>query len=128
DEPTAELDEQGTESIVSVLKDLKAKGKTIILTEHKFSRFRDLADRLVVMEGGRIRASGPPDQVAAEESVRRILLPDFSGIRDCSVPAPQNGNKPLISVPGLEHFYGDVPALRGVNLEILPGEFIAIVG
>jgi len=128
DEPTAELDEQGTESIVSVLKDLKAKGKTIILTEHKFSRFRDLADRLVVMEGGRIRASGPPDQVAAEESVRRILLPDFSGIRDFSVPAPQNGNKPLISVQGLEHFYGDVPALRGVNLEILPGEFIAIVG
>jgi len=54
DEPTAELDEEGTAGIVSVLLDLKAHGKTILLTEHKYSHFRDLVDRLVVMEGGEV--------------------------------------------------------------------------
>ncbi|MDD1715577.1 MAG: energy-coupling factor transporter ATPase [Methanolinea sp.] len=128
DEPTAELDERGTESILSILRDLKTRGKTIILTEHKFARFRDLIDRLVVLEEGRIRSMGPSDSIEWDEYVRGVLFPDFSGIRDFAIPAMPPDRPPLITVRGLEYRYGDIPALRGVNLEIQPGEFIAIVG
>ncbi|MCU0632307.1 MAG: ATP-binding cassette domain-containing protein [Methanolinea sp.] len=128
DEPTAELDERGTKSIVSVLKNLKAEGKTIILTEHKFSHFRDLVDRLVVMDMGKVRSLGTPEDLVGDEFVKGVILPDFSGIQDFSLPAHPPDPAPVVSVKDLVHCYGDVPALRGVSLDITPGEFIAIVG
>ncbi|HRS91962.1 MAG TPA: ATP-binding cassette domain-containing protein [Methanolinea sp.] len=128
DEPTAELDEEGTASIVSVLRDLKAQGKTILLTEHKYSHFRDLVDRLVVMEGGRFRAIGTPCELITDRSVAEIVIPDFSGIRSSFPCRPHEGENPVISVRDLEFLYGDVPALAGVSLDVYPGEFVAIVG
>lgn len=128
DEPTAELDEEGTASIVSVLLDLKAHGKTILLTEHKYCHFKDLVDRLVVMEGGRFQAIGPPSSLVTDRSVAEILIPDFSGIRRLFPARPPETGDPVISVRNLEYLYGDVPALAGVSLDICPGEFVAIVG
>ncbi len=128
DEPTAELDERGTDSIISILRDLKARGKTIILTEHKFARFRDLVDRLVVLEEGRIRSMGPPDSISGDDYVKKVIYPDFTGIRDFSAPVLSSDRPPLITTRDLEFTYGEVPALRGVNLSIQAGEFIAIVG
>jgi energy-coupling factor transport system ATP-binding protein len=128
DEPTAELDERGTDSIISILRDLKARGKTIILTEHKFARFRDLVDRLVVLEEGRIRSMGPPDSISGDDYVKGVIYPDFTGIRDFSIPALPSDRPPLLTTRDLEFMYGEVSALRGVNLSIQAGEFIAIVG
>lgn len=128
DEPTAELDERGTESIISVLRELKAKGKTIILTEHKFSRFRPIVDRMVVMDAGKIRAIGIPGSIIGDDFVRRVVFPDFSGIRDGSARLPSPGGEPVVSVRDLGHAYGEVQALRGISLDIFPGEFIALVG
>ncbi|MCQ8893099.1 MAG: energy-coupling factor transporter ATPase [Methanolinea sp.] len=128
DEPTAELDEEGTQSIVAVLKALKAGGKTILFTEHKFSPFKSLVDRLVVMERGKFLAMGLPDALLADRAVKDSVMPDFSGIRDTSPSLPSSGKSPVISVRELEFLYGDVPALAGVSLDICPGEFVAIVG
>ncbi len=128
DEPTSELDEHGTTSIVEILKDLKSRGKTIILVEHKFSRMRELADLLVIMEEGRIRYSGPPDQALADDHFRSILIPDFEGIGGRPAAASPVESAPIISVRALHHFYGEIPALLGVDLDIFPGEFLAIVG
>ena len=58
DEPTAELDEQGTTSIFELLKKLKSEGKTIILVEHKFTRMREMVDTLVIIEGGEVTVHG----------------------------------------------------------------------
>jgi len=130
DEPTSELDEQATRRIAAILSDLKAEGKTILLVEHKFSRFREMIDTLVVMENGRIRASGNPQTVLDDPSVRSIVIPDFSGIKKPgahvynSLPA----SRPAISTSDLRYSYDDIPALDGINLEIHAGEFVAIVG
>lgn len=128
DEPTAELDERGTESIISVLKDLKAGGKTIVLTEHKFTKFRDLIDQMIVMDTGRIRALGKPGDLIADEFVKGVIFPDYSGIREGSSDSPPDEQQPLVSIKDLEHAYGEVQALKGVSLDIFPGEFVAIVG
>jgi energy-coupling factor transporter ATP-binding protein EcfA2 len=154
DEPTSELDEHGTSSIVEILKDLKSRGKTIVLVEHKFSRMRELADLLVIMEEGRISYSGPPDAALANDHLRSILIPDFEGVRKepagepirsglpgaatlasgeqpAGITPPEAAPEetaPVISVHGLHHFYGEIPALLGVDLDIYPGEFLAIVG
>jgi energy-coupling factor transporter ATP-binding protein EcfA2 len=126
DEPTSELDEQGTENIVSLLKDLKAQGKTILLVEQKFRKMAGLVDRLVILEDGKIRTEGIPASVLEDEVARRILIPDFSGIRNGCVK--NEGVTPVIHTEGLTFSYGEGEALSGVDLDIYPGEFVAIVG
>jgi len=126
DEPTSELDEKGTDSIVSLLKELKSQGKTILLVEQKYPRLASLVDRLVVLENGRIRTEGVPDQVLSDDVARRTLIPDFSGIRTEKVL--ERRKPPIIRTEGLFFSYGDEEALSCVDLEIAPGEFVAIVG
>jgi energy-coupling factor transport system ATP-binding protein len=134
DEPTSELDEHATERIVSILQNLKSQGKTILLVEHKFSHFREIIDTLVIMEQGKISAMGTPSDLFADERLRKIVLPDFSGIREIksgsgTTPSfPIGARDPIISVQDLSYSYGDILAIDSLNLSIYPGEFIAIVG
>ncbi|MDD1718990.1 MAG: energy-coupling factor transporter ATPase [Methanoregulaceae archaeon] len=127
DEPTSELDEHGTTSILGILKDLKARGRTILLVEHKFQRMQEIVDTLIVMEGGSIRAKGQPADLLGDPGIRQIVVPDFAGIRQ-NGRAAGAGPVPVISLDRLSHSYGDIPALTDVSLSISPGEFVAIVG
>ncbi len=126
DEPTSELDEQGTESIVRLLADLKAQGKAILLVEQKFSKMAGLVDRIVVLENGRIRTEGPPGTVLQDEVARRTLIPDFTGLR--TGMRGGNGDSPIIRTEGLTFSYGEGEALSGIDLTITSGEFVAFVG
>jgi len=129
DEPTSELDEHATQRIVSILKRLREQGKTLLIVEHKFSHFQEIVDTLVVMEHGTIAAAGAPGEVLKDDRIRRMVIPDFSGIRKGSAPAiPAGGTVPAIDVRHLSYSYGTVPALHDVNLTVAPGEFVAIVG
>jgi energy-coupling factor transport system ATP-binding protein len=131
DEPTSELDEHATFRIVEILKNLKDKGKTILLVEHKYRHFAALVDTLVVMENGEISAAGTPEEVLVDERMRKIVTADFSGFRSAShAPAgPGKGSgDPVISVDNLSFAYGDIGALDTINLKIHAGEFLAIVG
>ena len=61
DEPTASMDHTSEEEIKKRLAAF-GKGKTMIIVTHRTSLL-DLAERLIVMDGGRIVADGPKDQV-----------------------------------------------------------------
>jgi ATPase components of various ABC-type transport systems, contain duplicated ATPase len=127
DEPTSELDEHATRRIVSILASLKEQGKTLLIVEHKYAHFRELADTIVVMEHGRISAIGTPDEVLRDERIHRIVIPDFSGIRNVPAPAPK-GAGPAIEIKNLSYSYEEVCALNNLSLTINRGEFVAIVG
>ncbi len=127
DEPTSELDEEGTASIVRLLSELKSQGKAILIVEQKFPKLEGLVDRIVVLEDGRIRVDGPPAIVLTDEVARRTLIPDFSGIRT-GIRQADNGNDPIIQTRGLTFKYDELEALSGVDISIAPGEFVAIVG
>ena len=59
DEATSALDPEATESILSLLKELNRKlGITIILITHEMAVVKRIADRVAVMEGGRIAEEG----------------------------------------------------------------------
>jgi len=61
DEPTSSMDHSSEEDIKHRLGAF-SKGKTVLLVSHRTSLL-DLADRIIVMDGGRIMADGPKDQV-----------------------------------------------------------------
>ena len=133
DEPTSELDEHATKRIVAILKDLKAQGKTILLVEHKYAHFKEMVDTLVVMEEGQISAIGRPDVLLADERLKKIVIADFSGIRNLTEKTPASTksdsiSSPIINVRELSYAYGDILALDTISLTIQPGEFVALVG
>lgn len=55
DEPSANLDERGTEQLLGILQTLKAQGYTIIISEHRLCYLKDLVDRVVFMAEGQVK-------------------------------------------------------------------------
>ncbi|MDH3281910.1 MAG: ATP-binding cassette domain-containing protein [Gammaproteobacteria bacterium] len=60
DEPTTGLDPQARHMIWARLRDLKAQGKTLLLTTHYMEEAERLCDNLVIMDAGRVLTEGPP--------------------------------------------------------------------
>jgi len=58
DEPTSQLDPEGTEKVFRIIETLKDSNKTIILVEHKIDLIAAYCDEILVMSGGRIVFSG----------------------------------------------------------------------
>jgi len=64
DEPTANIDPQGGFEVTQVIKDMRDRlGMSLVVVEHEISNLAPLADRLVVMNEGRIVFQGPPRHV-----------------------------------------------------------------
>jgi energy-coupling factor transport system ATP-binding protein len=61
DEPTSNLDPQGAGELFQILEKLKNEGKTIILIDHRTRYARKLADRLIIMDDGKIIQEGGPE-------------------------------------------------------------------
>jgi len=57
DEPTAQLDPEGTRLVGEALRELAATGTALLVAEHKTDLLDGLCDRVVVIDGGRIVAA-----------------------------------------------------------------------
>jgi len=75
DEPTAGMSPQETgETIASVRDIVKARGLTLLFTEHDMSVVFGIAERISVLHHGEIIASGAPDAVRNDPEVKRVYL------------------------------------------------------
>ncbi|GAB4319757.1 MAG: amino acid ABC transporter ATP-binding protein [Candidatus Zixiibacteriota bacterium] len=63
DEPTSALDPQMIGEVLTVMKDLAQSGMTMIVVSHEVGFAREVADRLVFFDEGKILESGPPLEV-----------------------------------------------------------------
>jgi branched-chain amino acid transport system ATP-binding protein len=73
DEPTAGLGLEETGQMIEMLRRLK-HNKTMLLVEHDMDAVFALADRISVLVYGRIIATGTPEEIRADEAVRRAYL------------------------------------------------------
>jgi len=73
DEPTTGLDPQARHLIWDRLKQLKAAGKTLILTTHFMDEAERLCDTLIVIDHGRKIAEGSPRQLIAEHIEPQVV-------------------------------------------------------
>ena len=65
DEPTAAMDVAARRSFWSAVGDYVAGGRSLVFATHRLEEADDVADRLIVMAGGRIVADGDPAEVKA---------------------------------------------------------------
>jgi len=73
DEPTAGMGLEEADRIIELLRSLK-QSKTMLLIEHDMDAVFALADRISVLVYGRVIATGTPDEIRADASVRRAYL------------------------------------------------------
>ena len=76
DEPTSALDPELTGEVLRVLRDLADRKTTMIIVTHEMNFARDVADRILFMDGGVVVEQGPARQLIEhpqEERTRRFL-------------------------------------------------------
>lgn len=73
DEPTAGMDPEARRTTRALIGSLRAAGRAILLTTHDLGDVERLADRVVILHGGRIVADGSPAELAAGATPRLRL-------------------------------------------------------
>ena len=69
DEPTSQLDPKGTQDIFKIINIMAKKGKTIILVEHKLELIAEYAEKILVLDEGKIILSGKASEVLNNKSL-----------------------------------------------------------
>ncbi|MFN8050074.1 MAG: ABC transporter ATP-binding protein [Acidimicrobiales bacterium] len=101
DEPTAGVDVTGRQLIRDLIRSLATEGVTVMLTTHDLAEVEALADRIVIIDNGRVVADSTPDELLSGD--------DADGF---TFRAPE-----LIDVTALG------AAVRGVVTEVEPGRY-----
>jgi polar amino acid transport system ATP-binding protein len=89
DEPTSALDPELVGDVLAVMRKLALDGMTMLVVTHEMSFAREVADRVVFMDGGVVVEDGPPSQVITapqHERTRtflsRVLDPAAAGLEE----------------------------------------------
>lgn len=73
DEPTSALDPEMVGEVLAVMKELAREGMTMVVVTHEIGFAREVADRVIFMEGGYIVEQGTPEQVLSNPKEPRTI-------------------------------------------------------
>lgn len=103
DEPTTGLDPQNRQYVWDLVQEFKRAGKTVILTTHNMDEADKLADELVIIDRGRVIASGTPARLKAnlkgensvtlefERPIGQSDIQSLTGCLECHSSEEQRG-------------------------------------
>lgn len=63
DEPTSALDPEWVGEVLDLMRRVAEQGQTMVIVTHEMQFAREIADRVIFMEGGRIQAMGTPEEI-----------------------------------------------------------------
>jgi general nucleoside transport system ATP-binding protein len=126
DEPTAVLTTHEKDQLFTVLRGLRAQGRSIVIVTHKLQEILELADRVTVMRDGRVVGAVSTQQTSEQELARLMVGRDVS-LR--AHRAPVERGRAVLRVEGLR-VRDDVGQEKvcGVSLEVHAGEILGIAG
>ena len=81
DEPAGGLSEQEIGGLIDLIRNIRERGITIILVEHRMRLVMDISDRVIVLNYGIKIAEGTPAEVQRDEQVIAAYLGEEHGIR-----------------------------------------------
>ena len=111
DEPTSQLDPEGTEDVFKIIQKLKEQGKTVIISEHKIDLLAQYCDEIIAMSEGKIIAKGPTREVLSNPVLAEygVAVPQVIDL----FMKMQAAGKPMKTVPiNLEEAIGQLCARR----------------
>lgn len=111
DEPTAALDIRHQEHVIAAARGRARAGATVMVIVHDLSLAAAYADRIVLLEGGRVRAVGSPAEVLTAELVSEVYQHPVTVLT-----APEGGE--LLIVPVRRRPDADAPAPLDIPMEL----------
>ena len=76
DEPLAGIDPIAVNEIRNLVSQLKLRGLGVLITDHNVRETLDITDRAYILHGGTVLMEGTPEEIVANEDVRRVYLGD----------------------------------------------------
>ena len=119
DEPTASITERETATLFSIIRGLKAGGKSVIYISHRMGEIFQVADRVTVLKDGRYQGTRAAGEVTDRELIRLMVGRD---VEVQSGPSSATA-EPLLRVKGLSG-----RGFRDVSFVLHRGEILGLAG
>ena len=126
DEPTSSLDEQETERLFAIIRELQKQGMGIIFISHFLEQIYDLCDRITVLRNGELVGAYDVAKLPKLELIAKMVGKNLDDVKDMDKQAEK-------SMPSTEVFLeADHIAATGqiidVDLKIHKGEVVGLAG
>ncbi len=129
DEPTSNLDLISIRELSGIIAKWKAAGKTVVVADHRLNYLKDVADRVVLIDGGKVVREtsgkeffGTEDTRLHEMGLRSVCTPKVKQERDTV------GEEENLRVRNLHFVYEDGVGVEVKDLFLPGGRIIGIVG
>lgn len=123
DEPTSSLSQHETEALFHVIKDLRAKGVSIIYISHRLGEVKELADRVAVLRDGRNAGELAREEITHDNMVRLMVGRNFEVQR--TIERPLRTEAFALEVQELRT---PVNPQHAVSFAIRTGEIVGMAG
>jgi ABC-2 type transport system ATP-binding protein len=125
DEPTTGLDPASRQELWAVIRHLADNGTTVLLTTQYLEEADQLADRIAVLEGGRIVAEGTADELKSRIGGEMVALHDADGAVVREIPTDGTVAGLRAALDGLDDAAAASVSLRSPSLDDV---FLALTG
>ncbi len=100
DEPTSQLDPQGSEEVFKVVEALKQTGITVLMVEHKMEKLAEYCDKILLMHEGKQIAYDTPERIFSREDLDTYGLkpPVYTQVAKCLNVSKSQGEKTVYPV------------------------------
>jgi ABC-2 type transport system ATP-binding protein len=104
DEPTAGVDPLGSAAIAEIVRELKRRGKTVLLSSHLLAQIEGLCDRVAILHRGKLVREGRVDDLVEEKDAESLVVEGLSAEGRAAVEATitaQGGRLTRVEKPRL---------------------------
>jgi ABC-type uncharacterized transport system ATPase subunit len=125
DEPTAVLTPAEIDELITVMRQLKQNGTSIVFITHKLKEVKAIADKITVIRRGKVVGTAAPS--ASEDALAELMVGRAVDLVVDKEPAQPGA--PVLEVRGLTVIdERGHTAVDGVDLEVRAGEILAVAG
>jgi ABC-type sugar transport system ATPase subunit len=124
DEPTASLTKNETDILLSVIKDLRNKGVSVLYISHRMEEVFSISDQITVLRDGKYITTMPTKDTTPEKVISLMVGRELSKMFQRQYTTKVKNQQPILEVKGLS--FGQ--KVKNADLKVYPGEIVALTG
>jgi simple sugar transport system ATP-binding protein len=132
DEPTGALSPAEAAALCKTIRDLAAKGRSILFVSHKLREVQAVADRIAVLRAGELVGTVAAAGADLDEVAGMMIGERTERNKPLALSSPRSGRiegRPLLALTDIQCLDDrGAPALRGLSLSVAAGEIVGVAG
>lgn len=130
DEPTSNLDSNGVKVLIEIIKKIKDRGISIIISEHRIELFKEVVDRFLYIDKGMLSKIWTRDEFEnlSNETLSNLGLRLKTVVKNINNKF-ENSKELILDIQSLSfHYKKTKSGIENINLKLYKGEVISILG